>query len=204
MPPVKTLVYKCAERQQKKGCVLRLGWRSADKPDRAFPARRHGKLPMRSFSLTACTSVRAFLRRDAIVSRCARGQLNDPEAGERTKEGWITMIGTDLDAFVTVRLEEPAEGKPTSLLAPHADLAKIDKGCSPNEIVGVEQKRRNAVTVESPVGARFGDSPHFLRSPTLPAPAPESARLEAPLSWRADGEGLSPAVQALARRFGYA
>ena len=82
------------------------------------------------------------------------------------------------------------------------DLAKIDKGCSPNEIVGVEQKRRNAVTVESPVGARFGDSPHFLRSPTLPAPAPESARLEAPLSWRADGEGLSPAVQAHARRFG--
>ncbi len=151
MPPVKTLVYKCAERQQKKGCVLRLGWRSADKPDRAFPARRRGKLPMRSFSLTACTSARAVLRRDATVSGCARGQLNNPEAGERTKEGWITMIGNNLDAFVTVRLEEPAEGKPTSLLAPHADLAKIDKGCSPNEIVGVEQKRRNAVTVESPV-----------------------------------------------------
>jgi len=82
------------------------------------------------------------------------------------------MIGTDLDAFGTVRLEEPAEGKPTSLLAPHADLAKIDKGCSPNEIVGVEQKRRNAVTVESPVGARFGDSPHFLCSPTLPRASP--------------------------------
>src|SRR2546430_15624068 len=101
---------------KKKGCALRLGWRSAGKPDRAFPARRRGKLPMRSFSLTACTSARAFLRRDATVSRCARGQLNDPKPAGGTKEGLVTMVGTNLRGFVHVRLGGTGEGKPPSLV----------------------------------------------------------------------------------------
>src|SRR5438067_891056 len=52
---------------------------------------------------------------------------------ERTKDGWITLTGTDLDSFVTVRLEEPSEGAPVSILVPHEDLSRITKRCSANE-----------------------------------------------------------------------
>jgi hypothetical protein len=31
---------------------------------------------------------------------------------ERTSDGWIALTGTDLDRFVTMRLEHPAEGPP--------------------------------------------------------------------------------------------
>ena len=31
---------------------------------------------------------------------------------ERTNEGWIALTCTDLDHFVTIRLERPAEGPP--------------------------------------------------------------------------------------------
>ena len=31
---------------------------------------------------------------------------------ERTSDGWIALTGTDLDRFVTMRLEHPAEGAP--------------------------------------------------------------------------------------------
>jgi Sulfotransferase family len=73
----------------------------------------------------------------------------------------------------------------------------------PEALDAMKHPERSPFACFGPPGARFGDSPSFLRSPTLPPPAPEAARLETPLSWRADGEGLSPAVQALARRFGY-
>ena len=73
---------------------------------------------------------------------------------ERTQDGWVTMTGTDLDAFVTVRMEDPAEGQPASLLVPHADLAKITKGCSPGDVISVEQKTKETVTVEYPIGGQ--------------------------------------------------
>jgi hypothetical protein len=54
-----------------------------------------------------------------------------------------------------------------------------------------------------PAGARWGNDPAFLRNPAL---RPERVRtycLDGPVSWRADGAGLSPDVRALAREFGY-
>jgi len=36
---------------------------------------------------------------------------------ERTNDGWIALTGTDLDRFITMRLEQPAEGPPVAVLS---------------------------------------------------------------------------------------
>ena len=48
---------------------------------------------------------------------------------ERTKDGWIALTATDLDSFLTLRLEQPASGEPVSLLVPYDELVKIAKNC---------------------------------------------------------------------------
>jgi DNA polymerase III sliding clamp (beta) subunit (PCNA family) len=52
---------------------------------------------------------------------------------ERTKDGWTAMTATDLDAFITVRLEQPSTGDPLSLLVPYDELLKIAKTCQKND-----------------------------------------------------------------------
>ena len=71
---------------------------------------------------------------------------------DRTKDGWTTLTGTDLEAFVTVRLEEPAAGEQASMLVPLEDIAKITKGCSAGETITLEQSSHNTVTLHYPVG----------------------------------------------------
>src|ERR1700761_8101659 len=44
---------------------------------------------------------------------------------ERTKDGWTALTATDLDSFITVRLEQPDDGEPVSLLIPYEELLKI-------------------------------------------------------------------------------
>src|SRR6202453_727437 len=70
---------------------------------------------------------------------------------ERTKDGWIALTSTDLDAFVTVRLEEPAAGEPTSVLVPYDNLVKVAKGCSIGETITVEHDGKQAI-IHYPVG----------------------------------------------------
>ena len=71
---------------------------------------------------------------------------------DRTKDGWITLTGTDLDAFVTVRLEEPVAGEPASILVPFEDLVKHTKGCSAGEAITVEKAGKDAIVLHYPVG----------------------------------------------------
>ena len=49
---------------------------------------------------------------------------------ERTSDGWIALTGTDLDRFVTLRLEQPAEGPPMVVLIPYDQLLQLSKNCS--------------------------------------------------------------------------
>ena len=46
---------------------------------------------------------------------------------ERTKDGWIALTATDLDRFVTLRLEQPSQGEAVSLLVPFDELLKIGR-----------------------------------------------------------------------------
>ena len=71
---------------------------------------------------------------------------------DRTKDGWVTLTCTDLDTFVTVRIEEPASGPPASLLVPYDDLARITKGCSVGEAITLEQSFQNPLVLHYPVG----------------------------------------------------
>ena len=52
---------------------------------------------------------------------------------ERTNDGWIALTGTDLDRFVTMRLEQPAEGPPVAVLVPYGRQV-----AEPGAVRGVE------------------------------------------------------------------
>jgi len=57
---------------------------------------------------------------------------------ERTSDGWIALTGTDLDRFVTMRLEHPAEGPPMAVLVPYEQLLQLSKNCGKDERVHIE------------------------------------------------------------------
>ncbi len=52
---------------------------------------------------------------------------------ERTTDGWIALTSTDLDRFVTVRLEHPATGPSMTVFIPHDQLVQLTKNCDRNE-----------------------------------------------------------------------
>jgi DNA polymerase III sliding clamp (beta) subunit (PCNA family) len=56
---------------------------------------------------------------------------------ERSREGWIALTATDLDVFVTVRLEQPGHGEPIAMLVPYEQLLRTAKACSKNEDIFV-------------------------------------------------------------------
>ncbi len=52
---------------------------------------------------------------------------------ERTSEGWVALTSTDLDRFVTVRLEQPSTGPAMTVFIPHDQLVQLTKNCDRNE-----------------------------------------------------------------------
>ena len=56
-----------------------------------------------------------------VSKRCTLPVLNHLKI-ERTKDGWTAITATDLDHYVTVRLEQPGDGEPLSLLVPYDEL----------------------------------------------------------------------------------
>jgi DNA polymerase III sliding clamp (beta) subunit (PCNA family) len=57
---------------------------------------------------------------------------------ERTQDGWIALTGSDLDRFVTLRLEHPAEGPPLAVLIPYDQLLQLSKNCGKEERLLIE------------------------------------------------------------------
>lgn len=57
---------------------------------------------------------------------------------ERTPEGWICLTASDLNRFVTLRLEQPASGETAKLLVQFEDLQKVVKSCEKNERLYLE------------------------------------------------------------------
>lgn len=57
---------------------------------------------------------------------------------ERTSDGWIALTGTDLDRFVTLRLEHPSEGAPLAVLIPYDQLVQLSKNCGKDERLLIE------------------------------------------------------------------
>ncbi len=75
---------------------------------------------------------------------------------QRNPDGWVTLAATDLDTTASVRLEQPGEGGPTSLLVPFAELQKTVKSCNNGEEIMVEGSG-NQVTLRYPIGSQFAE-----------------------------------------------
>jgi DNA polymerase III sliding clamp (beta) subunit (PCNA family) len=95
-----------------------------------------------------------------INKRCTLPVLSHIKI-ERTKDGWIALTSTDLDSFVTVRLEQPSDGEAVELLVPYEDLLKIMKNCQKTDTVAIrtgENLSELSVLVEYPVGQQTAEA----------------------------------------------
>jgi DNA polymerase III sliding clamp (beta) subunit (PCNA family) len=77
---------------------------------------------------------------------------------ERTGDGWIGLTVTDLDHYLTLRLEQPSDGEPVSLLVPYDELAKIAKACSKEDRILVQTDEKNVVTLEYAIGNQVAEA----------------------------------------------
>ena len=58
---------------------------------------------------------------------------------ERDRQGWVHLTATDLDTFLCLRLEAPAQiGEPAKCLVPFAELQKLGKTCPADETLELE------------------------------------------------------------------
>ncbi len=106
---------------------------------------------------------------------------------ERTPEGWICLTATDLDRFVTVRLEQPAKGEALSLLVPFEELSKFVKTASKGDQVHVLPNTEKEVFLRFNLGDQIGETkvptcpvqefPAIPRVQGKPVPVSESFRL---------------------------
>ncbi len=58
---------------------------------------------------------------------------------ERDRQGWVYLTATDLDTFLSLRLEAPQQiGEPARCLVPFAELQKLGKTCPADETLDLE------------------------------------------------------------------
>lgn len=54
---------------------------------------------------------------------------------KRTSAGWGMLTATDLERFITVRLEQPMDGESMCIVIPYADFKKISSQFGTNDII---------------------------------------------------------------------
>ena len=92
-----------------------------------------------------------------IISRRATLPVLGHVFVERNRDGWVTLAATDLDNTARVRLEQPGDGGPASLLVPFADLQKTEKSCTNGENIMLETSGKQQVTLRYPIGSQFAE-----------------------------------------------
>ena len=91
-----------------------------------------------------------------ISKRCTLPVLNHVKI-ERTAEGWLAITATDLDTFVTVRLEQPSAGEPLALLVPFEQLQRTAKACTKNEDIFVAPGAKNTGFIQYGLGTQLAE-----------------------------------------------
>ena len=76
---------------------------------------------------------------------------------ERTADGWIALTATDLDAFTTVRLEQPAQGEPFTILVPYEELTRTVKTCAKNDNILVAPGANNTGFIQYGLGTQLAE-----------------------------------------------
>jgi DNA polymerase III sliding clamp (beta) subunit (PCNA family) len=92
---------------------------------------------------------------------------------ERAADGWVSLTATDLDTFATVRLEQPSQGEPLTLLVPYEELLKISKGRGKDEEIFLEPAAPNSVLLRSRIGDQFAET-RVVSLPVDEFPVPPS------------------------------
>ena len=77
---------------------------------------------------------------------------------ERTSDGWIALTGTDLDRFVTIRLEHPAQGPPNAVLVPYDQLLQLTKNCGKGESLIIETPAPRTILLKFALADNLGAS----------------------------------------------
>lgn len=77
---------------------------------------------------------------------------------ERSADGWIALTATDLDRFITVRLEHPSEGELATVLVPYEQLQQVSKSCGKGESLHLIPDPK-APMLRFSLGAGTGESP---------------------------------------------
>ena len=77
---------------------------------------------------------------------------------ERTSDGWIALTGTDLDRFVTIRLEHPAQGPPHAVLVPYEQLLQLTKNCGKGESLIIETPTPGTILLKFTLANNLGAS----------------------------------------------
>lgn len=99
---------------------------------------------------------------------------------ERNDAGWITLTGTDLDAWGTVRLEQPSAGEPATVLLPHQELVKISKNCGKDDTITVSAENTTGI-IRYPVAGQQVEHRCEAFHPDEWPPAPEIKSKPAPV-----------------------
>ncbi len=100
---------------------------------------------------------------------------------ERTHDGWIALTCTDLDRWITLRLEHPDEGPPTIMLLPFEQLSQIVKSCGKSECIEVTDSADHNL-IRFPLGDTLGESKVPKLSPDEFPPTPRVKSDAIPLS----------------------
>ena len=100
---------------------------------------------------------------------------------ERTHDGWIALTCTDLDRWITLRLEHPDEGPPTTMLLPFEQLSQIVKSCGKSECIEVAASADHNL-IRFPLGDTLGESKVPKLSPDEFPPTPRFKCDAIPLS----------------------
>ena len=108
--------------------------------------------PALPISLPVAELKPALLGLGKIISRASTLPVLQTIKVDRTRDGWTTLTSTDLDHFVTVRLEQPSEGAPESILIPYEALNRITKRCGKTDSITVEKAEGDKALIEFPIG----------------------------------------------------
>ncbi|MBE7157882.1 MAG: hypothetical protein INR62_05535 [Rhodospirillales bacterium] len=73
---------------------------------------------------------------------------------ERDRQGWVHLTATDLDTFLSSRLEAPQQiGEPTRCLVPWPELQKLAKTCPADEVLDLEVLSEDRLLLRYRIGS---------------------------------------------------
>lgn len=173
--------------------------------------RRHGEAVVAAVKDAVAhhpNGVPQWLRQLACFSAALTDESSQENAELDPQQAWLALnknIGDFLEAVpeaqkLRVRTEDVLRD-PDAVLASITEWLAIRSDAE--AIEAMKHPERSPYARFGPEGARYGDDAAFLRSPSLPAAPAVPDDLNAPFSWRDDGEGFSSESRALARQLGY-